>query len=167
MSLKSINQWLTLLANFGVVAGIFFLGIEIRQNQISLDRNSELMEREYQLQITDALQEITDSEDKIRTLLATDSELARIWSRGLSGEELTDTETLQFQSLCEIRIWNTATIFRRLEALGRADLVDLQESNIRAAIGSSPGFGVCWDSNAGGLRHWGFGALVDGVKGAE
>jgi hypothetical protein len=30
--MKKLNQWLTLLANIGVIAGIVFLGVEIRQN---------------------------------------------------------------------------------------------------------------------------------------
>ena len=32
MQLERLNQWLVLLANFGVVAGIIFLGLEIQQN---------------------------------------------------------------------------------------------------------------------------------------
>jgi hypothetical protein len=30
--MERLNQWLTLIANFGVIAGIIFLGLEIRQN---------------------------------------------------------------------------------------------------------------------------------------
>ena len=30
--MNKLNQWLTLLANIGVIAGIVFLGVEIRQN---------------------------------------------------------------------------------------------------------------------------------------
>lgn len=32
MTMDKLNQWLTLLANIGVIAGIVFLAIEIRQN---------------------------------------------------------------------------------------------------------------------------------------
>ena len=36
MKPKKLNAWLTLVANFGVIAGLIFLGYEIRQNTIQL-----------------------------------------------------------------------------------------------------------------------------------
>jgi len=36
MKLDEINRWLTLLANIGVIAGIVFLALELRQNQSML-----------------------------------------------------------------------------------------------------------------------------------
>jgi len=42
MKLDDINKWLMLVANFGVIAGIFFLGIEVQQN-------NELMEAQTRL----------------------------------------------------------------------------------------------------------------------
>ena len=36
MNLDSVNGWLTLAANLGVLAGIVFLGLEIRQNSETL-----------------------------------------------------------------------------------------------------------------------------------
>jgi hypothetical protein len=36
MKLHSVNEWLTLGANLGVLAGIVFLGLEIRQNSEAL-----------------------------------------------------------------------------------------------------------------------------------
>jgi len=37
MSMDNLNKWLTLFANIGVIAGIFFLGIELRQNSKSAE----------------------------------------------------------------------------------------------------------------------------------
>ncbi len=36
MKPEKLNTWLTLVANFGVIAGLIFLGYEIRQNTIQL-----------------------------------------------------------------------------------------------------------------------------------
>ena len=36
MKPKKLNAWLTLIANFGVIAGLIFLGYEIRQNTVQL-----------------------------------------------------------------------------------------------------------------------------------
>ena len=33
-----LNQWLTLLANLGVIAGLIFVGIEVRQNTLAIER---------------------------------------------------------------------------------------------------------------------------------
>ena len=40
MKLDQLNKWLTLAANIGVIAGIVFLGVEIRQNTQSLQVNA-------------------------------------------------------------------------------------------------------------------------------
>lgn len=47
MNTEHLNQWLTLIANFAVLAGIIFLGIEIRQN-------SDLMRIQIQQSRADA-----------------------------------------------------------------------------------------------------------------
>lgn len=38
MKLSELNEWLTLTANFGVLLGIVFLGIEIQQNTRAIER---------------------------------------------------------------------------------------------------------------------------------
>ena len=42
MKLDSLNKWLTLAANIGVIAGIAFLAIEVSQNTESLDESRKL-----------------------------------------------------------------------------------------------------------------------------
>jgi hypothetical protein len=41
MKTEKLNQWLTLIANFGVIAGIAFLAVEIRQNTEALHSESQ------------------------------------------------------------------------------------------------------------------------------
>ena len=38
-----LNKWFTLLVNLSVVAGIVFLGIEVRQNTQTLEQNALYM----------------------------------------------------------------------------------------------------------------------------
>jgi len=40
MNLDRINQWLTLLANFGVIGGLVFLGLEIQQNTVAVQASA-------------------------------------------------------------------------------------------------------------------------------
>ena len=42
MEMEKLNQWLTLLANVGVLVGIVFLAIEIRQNTNNLEMNRQI-----------------------------------------------------------------------------------------------------------------------------
>lgn len=40
MNLDSLNKWLTLAANIGVIAGIIFLGLELNQNTTAVQSAS-------------------------------------------------------------------------------------------------------------------------------
>ena len=42
MNMDNVNRWLTFVANIGVVAGIIFLAVEVRQNTESLDESRNL-----------------------------------------------------------------------------------------------------------------------------
>ena len=44
MNMDSVNKWLILVANIGVIAGIVFLGIEIDQNQSSIENSNIIAE---------------------------------------------------------------------------------------------------------------------------
>ena len=49
MKKASLDSWLSLFANFGVIIGIVFLAIEIQQNTMALNREIELSGLEYSL----------------------------------------------------------------------------------------------------------------------
>ena len=68
-SVDRINKWMTLVANFGVVAGIIFLGIEIQQN-------TNMMQAQSRSAIT----------QNTMSVFAPDLETADIIVRGLAGE---------------------------------------------------------------------------------
>jgi len=70
-----INKWLTLIANFGVIAGILFLVIEVRQNQESFNEANMIS----RLSASSATLEAYES---FRTMLIQDKEIAQIWDRG-------------------------------------------------------------------------------------
>ena len=104
MDFDRSNKILTLLANFGVVAGLIFLAVEIRQNQVVLEQNQDLMQRQFQIEAVDSHQSISDLTDKVRMLIASDSDLARIWISGLNGDAMPEIEQARFAALCESKI---------------------------------------------------------------
>jgi hypothetical protein len=78
-----LNRWLTLGANFGVIAGILFLGYEIRQNNESLDAESRLNHAMLRVDFS--------------TLLAVDSGLPAIIVKAQANQELDDLEAYRLQ----------------------------------------------------------------------
>jgi len=167
MNLDTINKWLTLIANFGVVAGIFFLAIEIRQNQESLELSQEQLARQYELETIAGHQAIADSSDEMRLLFADNADAARVWIEGNSGKELSEVDLVRYQGLCSLSIWNDAVAHRRTIALSRTEETSFLESAIRTKIDAWPGFKLCWDQRRDGLREWGYGSLVEGVENAS
>jgi hypothetical protein len=82
MKLDSLNKWLTLLANLGVVAGIIFLAIELRQNQ-------SILEQDQRISILAARTAYNQEIQVFRQMLIQDKGMAEIWNDGLAGKELT------------------------------------------------------------------------------
>ena len=163
MNLDNLNKWLTLVANLGVVVGIFFLAIEIRQNQQTLEQTQALIERDYDLAVVDNLQQIADTSDDMRMLFLQYPEIAELNIRGRAGEELSEVDAMRYRSLCGMQIWNDAVTHKRNLVLGRDDLARAEEVGIRDRIRKEPGFKKCWESQVDGMRLWGVGDLVDGV----
>ena len=81
MKTLDFSQTVSLLANIGVIAGIIFLAIELRQN-------NELLETEIDQQFFQ--NRITLSSDIVR-----DPTLAELMRRATTGEDLTEDETFR------------------------------------------------------------------------
>ena len=94
--MSKLNQWLTLVANLSVVAGILFLAVELRQNTAAI-----------RAQTRDAL---TEKQIEIVGWQATNPELAAIHAKAMDGEELSTAELLQFSGyvLAQFREWENS-----------------------------------------------------------
>ena len=167
MDFDRSNKILTLLANFGVVAGLIFLAVEIRQNQVVLEQNQDLMQRQFQVQAVDSHQSIADLTDKVRMLIASDGELARIWTSGLKGEALSEVEQARFAALCESKIWNEAVSYRRLLVMGQSGDAELMVKTMEFQKANFPGYQSCWVTQVDGLKIWGYEDFIAGVEAAE
>ena len=81
-----LNQWLTLVANIGVVAGVLFVGFEIKQN-------TEQVQAQVAQGIMAALREQGNA-------LAQSTDVSEVYYRGLSGlNNLSDTERFQVNAI--------------------------------------------------------------------
>lgn len=137
--MDSVNKWLMLVANLGVIAGIVFLAVEIGQNQEALDRQNLLID----LTGRDSAYSLIGG---FRKLLLENSELNGIWKNGLEGQELSVVESNQFELICEERIFIAATLWERFKALDDAAAAQNQINALESYNSSSVKFKECWKS---------------------
>ncbi len=92
MDADQLSRWLTLGANIGVIAGIVFLGLELRQN-------ADLMRAQSRA-------EMSRDTVNLLSLNVNDPSYIDVLGRGLRGEELTGVENSQFRRTYNAFIWH-------------------------------------------------------------
>ena len=110
-----LNQWLTLAANVGVLAGIFFLAFEIQQNTEQLKSG--------------ALSDMATRLDTRTILMATDSGLADRWLRGY-----TDPESLTTLDQIHLTWWVAAWVADLEEAYRQYQLGTIPEAALNSRL---------------------------------
>jgi len=94
VNLDKINGWLTLIANLGVIAGLVFVGLELRQNTMAMDReirtsfadniHGSIAESEYLVPIVTKIMAAEGSDDflkELREQYGLNAEEAQRWWR--------------------------------------------------------------------------------------
>ena len=90
MNNEKLNQRLTILANFGVIVGIVFLVVEIRQTSKQIEQNTAALSAQTFFQIN-------ESSNGAKLIFAQDAELAELLMRGNKDpESLTELERERF-----------------------------------------------------------------------
>jgi len=131
LKVERLNQWLTLLANLGVIAGIVFLALELQQNTEMIRAQSRA--------------DMSRDVGNLLSLHVNDPEYIDAMSRGLHGETLTEIEAVQFRRTYNAMIWH----WNNLEYQHRAGLYPtseyrLQMNIIRRDISQLSGFNKHW-----------------------
>lgn len=111
MKSDKINRWLSLGANFGVIAGIIFLGIEIQQNN-QLLRN----EARYNMMLN-----VNDGTSN----RAADADLMAIRVKAINGEDLSQIESLRLEEDVRSTLVNWVWEFEQYE-LGFIDQLPIE-----------------------------------------
>lgn len=83
-----LGQAITILANLGVIGGLIFVGLQLQQDR--------------QIARQQMVHSSTNLYDYWADLL---NEGAEVWSNGLAGDSLNDSESVQFHALAEA--WHT------------------------------------------------------------
>ncbi len=160
MNIDNANKWLTLLANFGVVAGIIFLGIEVQQNQV-------ILEDTYRLNRVEARMADVDTFNDLRGQWVQDEELTRIWVEGRAGKKLSVIENARFENLCTSDLWTFLKIFERSFALGDMTTADASAKMVRQQNDDQPGMARCWQDVRKAMLAYGAERFVVAVDNGE
>lgn len=89
---SEINDWLGVLTNAGVIAGLVLVAYEIHQNNIALERDSRLS----QIEVLDGVRAAWQNWEYA---IIENEDVADIWMRGNSGEPLDALAEFRFQQL--------------------------------------------------------------------
>ena len=109
MNKESINDWLSLAANLGVLVGIIFLAFELQQNNRNLEAEIDIYRHQIRI------------EDYNRTAL--DPGLAEANSKLIHGENLTDIEKERMFNLWGVTFLNWQYYFSQGTPVGQ-DAID-------------------------------------------
>ena len=124
MDSVKLNQWLTTLANFGVIVGIIFLVIEIRQTSRQIEQNTTALSAQTIFQIN-------ESSNAAKRQVAQDAELADLLMRGnKEPESLTELERERFIQWTRARLafLEAYWLYRRKGLIDDRDASGLQGS---------------------------------------
>ncbi|HSM72806.1 MAG TPA: hypothetical protein VK851_14780 [Anaerolineales bacterium] len=150
MNIDSINRWLSLAANFGVLIGIVFLAIEVRQN-------SDYMA--LQLEFGQPTQKIFDNNRDLQN-----SATAKIFAKAVENpKELTFEEGLVAASLVlnMLNEWEDRFLIDKAGLTGEIDWQEHISENIDWTLGSQFAIEI-YRSNRMAFEHE-FVDYVDGL----
>ena len=96
MNLDSMNRWLTLVANVGVLAGIIFLGYELQQNTVA--------------NRVEAASNFNSSFSEIELLIVGNPDFAELLTKGREGTEINGSDQLRLWVFYNqaLRVWEFA-----------------------------------------------------------
>ena len=156
MDYDKLNRWLTLVTNMAVVAGIFLLVVELRQNQESLELDSRLAALESSHLDVSRFTEW-------RANFINDPQTTKLFLDGVAGQELTDVDRFRFNALCNDLFWAAALMHERSVVLGRLEYESATVTWMQQII-SEPGTEACWQELRGVYVLWGYSDFVDAVE---
>jgi hypothetical protein len=149
------GQTINTLANIGVIAGIVFLAIEVRQNQASLNESNRISQRALEISSLERFSAIRDQ-------IAESEEMAQIWTKGLADEDLTAIDEIRFRQMCTNRLYATGVMIKHFSESGSADYAFWAESEANQIAGSQR-MRTCWDTIMG-MREFSNDVFVDAIE---
>jgi len=92
MKAGELNDWLGVITNVGVIAGLALVAYEIQQNSVAIDREA----RSAQVEVLDGVRSAWQNWEYA---IIENRDVAELWMRGNAGEELEPVEQLRYERL--------------------------------------------------------------------
>ena len=142
-----------LAANIGVIGGIFFLAIEVNQNQ-------ESIELQNSINLVDSRGASVDFFNNFRLLRLERQEVNSAWVKGRNGEPLNSEETANFSIICEYMIWGQFNLYVRMSSLELNQEADGQLNLLGRTLRDSSDYAECWNRQKDLMIERGYGDFV-------
>ena len=142
MKISKLNEWLILLTNLAVVAGIVFLAVEIQQN-------NELLQSQVKEMQAVSIQAATTLDQDFLLVLGSDPVTAKMWSTYLRAPEaLAEDQLIQSSYLMASLLRRLESIYlqKRIGSLSEAGWMSRQLLFI--GIARSPGYATYLESTS-------------------
>ena len=94
MKKREVNEWLGVITNIGLIAGLVLVAYEIQQNNITLEREARIS----QIEVTDGLR---DAWQNWEFAIIENRDVADIWMRGNAGDHLEPLETYRYEQMAK------------------------------------------------------------------
>jgi len=147
------GQKISILANVGVIAGIVFLAIEVRQNQ-------ETLEEQNTLAMLSARDAAFDTYSAARTRMLENPELYEVWEKGRNGELLTAIEGEQFATLRIDFIFREVSLYNKFSTLGLRGEAEVTVRRVARTISESRVMKDYWENIKRNIEARGYGDFV-------
>jgi hypothetical protein len=121
METSKLNEWLQFLTSLGVLAGLFLVAYEIRQNSVALNRSNDYAQASS-VHDTNALFV------QVFSPLAQDAGLASIYEKALKHEKLDGVESVRFAQFVNTYLaWLEDLYFQQEMQLGFDSVAGTEE----------------------------------------
>ena len=151
-----VGQVSQVLANVGVMLGIVFLAIEVRQNQATLEEQNTLT-------TLAARDGALDNFSRFRILLLENPSLHALWLKGRDDEPLSDVEGDQFLTLCLEDTYGRLSVYNRFSALGEVLEVEALVRRMATQLMESARHTECWQTLRGLIAAQGHNSFVSAI----
>ena len=141
-----------------------FLAVEIRQNQVLLERSHQTMLRDQELTILNATHMEVEQFNDLRAQIYLNEEISELWLSGRSGEFDNEVDEYRYNQLCSAWFIANGLSYKRSIVLGRPEVLRALPEQSRFGIDISPGMKKCWDRIMPFLVSFGFDEYVTAVE---
>ena len=159
MKKLDFGQTVSLFANLGVIAGIIFLGVEIRQNQSAFEEQNMLTR-------LSAREVAGETYGRFRYMLMENPDLLQVWHKVQAEEPLSKLEQQQFYQMCVERVYMQLSVYNRFVALGETREAEGLARVLGQGVETSRTVG-CWENSKQEILSRGYETFVKVVESAR